>query len=99
MEKNATETYRMLQCPYEKSLETYLMILVYIYIYIYIIAQSAGVVEFSDCNSAESNECPVYDTKQSDGEVPAMLGLWGNMEDPFIAIASRFTLARSGSTR
>ena len=23
------------------------------------------------------NECPVYDTKQSDGEVPAMLGLWG----------------------
>ena len=23
------------------------------------------------------NECPGYDTKQSDGEVPAMLELWG----------------------
>ena len=23
------------------------------------------------------NECPGYDTKQSDGEVPVMLGLWG----------------------
>ena len=23
------------------------------------------------------NECPGYDTKQSDGEVPMMLGLWG----------------------
>ena len=22
------------------------------------------------------NECPEYDTKQSDGEVPVMLGLW-----------------------
>ena len=33
-------------------------------------AQSAGVVEYS-------NECPGYDTKQPDGEVPMMLGLWG----------------------
>ena len=23
------------------------------------------------------NECPEYDTKESDGEVPAMLELWG----------------------
>ena len=23
------------------------------------------------------NECPAYDTKQSDGEVPVMLELWG----------------------
>ena len=23
------------------------------------------------------NECPEYDTKQSDGDVPVMLGLWG----------------------
>ncbi len=23
------------------------------------------------------HECPGYDTKQSDGEVPVMLGLWG----------------------
>ena len=24
-----------------------------------------------------TNECPIYDTKQSDGEVPVMLRLWG----------------------
>ncbi len=47
------------------------------------IAQSAGAVEYTDCFSAEGseppppNECPVYDTKHSDGEVPAMLELWG----------------------
>ena len=33
------------------------------------------------CKSAEgktpSKECPAYDTKHSDGEVPVMLGLWG----------------------
>ena len=28
------------------------------------------------------NECPVYDTKQSDGEVPAMLKLWGMRSTP-----------------
>ena len=28
--------YYQLECPYEKSMETYLMIHVYIYIYIYI---------------------------------------------------------------
>ena len=44
------------------------------------------------------NKCPEYDTKQSDGEVPAMLELWGNAEYPFIAIAPRSTLSRSGST-
>ena len=36
-------------------------------------AQSAGAVEYTDCTSAEGydpqpNECPGYDTKQSDGE-------------------------------
>ena len=34
------------------------------------IAQSAGAVEYTDCTSA-------YDTKQSDGEVTAVLELWG----------------------
>ena len=24
-----------------------------------------------------SNECPRYDTKQSDGEIPMMMELWG----------------------
>ena len=45
------------------------------------IAQSAGGVEYTDCFSAEQrgktspNECPGYNTKQSDGEVPVMLEL------------------------
>ena len=48
-----------------------------------LIAQSAGAVEYTDCISAEGvkpspNECPGYGTKQSDGEVPVMLELWGN---------------------
>ena len=39
---------------------------------------SIGAVEYTDCFSAEGvhprpNECPVYDAKQSDGEVPASL--------------------------
>ena len=45
------------------------------------VAQSAGAVEYTDCTSAEGleppHECPRYDTKQYDGEVPVMLGLWG----------------------
>ena len=44
------------------------------------IAQSAGAVEYTDWTSAEeydpTNECPAYDTKQSDGEVPVILELW-----------------------
>ena len=43
-----------------------------------------------------TNECPNYDTRQSDGEVLA-LDL-GNMEYPFIAFAPRPTLARNGNT-
>ena len=48
------------------------------------LALLAGAVEFVDCFSAERqesptplNECPWYDTKQSDCEVPAVLELWG----------------------
>ena len=37
------------------------------------IAQSAGAKEYT----TPPNECPAYDTKQSDGEVPVMLELWG----------------------
>ena len=46
------------------------------------IAQSAWTVKYTDCISAEElkkkqkNECPGYDTKQSDGEAPVMLELW-----------------------
>ena len=61
-----------------------------------LIAQSVGTVEYTDCSSAEGktpppDECPGYDTKQSNGEVPVML------EHPFIAITPRPTLAWSGS--
>ena len=28
------------------------------------------------------NECPGYDTEQSDGEVPVMLGPWGIWSTP-----------------
>ena len=44
------------------------------------------------------NECPGYDTKQSDGEVPVKLGLWGMWSTHFIDTAPRSTLARNGFT-
>ena len=78
---------------------------VFLYIYIYIVME-VMVVRIGDCpvgwgcrihwlhlcrGVRPPNECPGYDTKQSDGEVPAMLGPW-NTEYPFIAIAPRSTL-------
>ena len=53
----------------------------FLYTSAFLIAQSAGALEYIDCTSAEWGgnpppyECPVYDTKQSDGEVPEILGL------------------------
>ena len=32
------------------------------------------------------NECPAYDTKQSDGKVPVMLGLWGIRSTPSLPL-------------
>ena len=32
------------------------------------------------------NECPDYDTKQSDGEVPVILGLWGIQSTPSLLL-------------
>ena len=60
------------------------------------VAQSAGAVEYTDCTSAEvgktpPNECPGYDTKQSDGWGSSNAGALGNAEHPFIAIAPRST--------
>ena len=59
-------------------------------------AQSTGAVQYTNYTSAEGldspNECPGYDTKQSDGEVPV------NAEHPFIAIVPRSTLAWNDST-
>ena len=40
-------------------------------------AQSAGATEYTDCFFAEREECPWYNTKQSDREAPVMLDLWG----------------------
>ena len=42
---------------------------------------SAGTVEYIDSISAERlyplpNECPTYNTKQSDGEAPVTLEMW-----------------------
>ena len=34
----------------------------------------------------ESNRCPGYDTKQSDGEVPVMLELWGMQSTPSLPL-------------
>ena len=43
-------------------------------------------VEYTDCFSPEGtlNKCPGYDTKQSDGKVPAMLELWGMQSTPLL---------------
>ena len=45
------------------------------------LAQLAGAAEYTDCISAgekeSPNECPGYDTKQSDGEALVMLEFWG----------------------
>ena len=50
------------------------------------LAQLAGALEYSLhlCYEVRSlpNECPGYDTKQSDGEVPEMLELWGMQNTP-----------------
>ena len=63
-----------------------------------ILSLSDGVVEYSTSlqrGKIPRNECPAYDTKKSDGEVPVILELW---EYPFIAIAPRSTVTLSGST-
>ena len=53
-------------------------------------AQSTGVVEYSDCFTAEwlnpTNECSGYDTKQSGGEIPVMPGLWGMWSTPSLSL-------------
>ena len=53
----------------------YLFLLVFL-----ILAHSGGAVEYTDFISPVGlgfpNECPVYDTKQFDGEAPVMLELW-----------------------
>ena len=54
------------------------------------LAQLAGAVEYTNCTSAvgirPSPECPDNDSKQSDGEVPVMLGLWGMQSTPSLPL-------------
>ena len=38
----------------------------------------------STLSQQRSNECPIYDTKQSDGEVPVMLEFWGMWSTPLL---------------
>ena len=47
------------------------------------------LVEYTDCTSAEVydlhlNECPGYDTKHSNGEVPVILELLGMRRTPLL---------------
>ena len=61
------------------------------YDYLSLNAQLAGAVEFTDCFSAEgedpsSNKCLGYDSKQSDGDVPVMLELWGMLSTPSLTL-------------
>ena len=44
------------------------------------------------------NECPGYDTKQSDGEASVIPELWGMQSTPLLPSISGSILARSGST-
>ena len=48
-----------------------------------LLAQSAGAIEYTDCTP---NECPGYNTKQSDGEISVMLGLWGIRSTPSLPL-------------
>ena len=51
-------------------------------------AQLAGAAEYTDCITSElkdfPNEFPGYDTKQSVGEAPLTLELWGIQSTPLL---------------
>ena len=61
-------------------------------------AQSAGAVEYINWISDSPKACPRYDTELSDGEDLVIMEPWEKRNTPFIAIATRSTLAQSGST-
>ena len=71
---------------YDSSLYHY-----YLYVYnwvhqkYFLWVHSAWAWECTDCFSAASpNECPLNDTKQSDGEAPVMLELWRIQTTPLL---------------
>ena len=53
---------------------------------VFFIAESVGAVVYTDCTSMTPDECLGYDTKQSDGEVPTMLGLWEIRSTPSLLL-------------
>ena len=60
---------------------------IYTFIYRYALVQSVGAVEYRLllCRGLRPpNECPVYDTKQSDDEVAAEMELWRMRSTPSI---------------
>ena len=44
---------------------------------------ASGTAEYTNCISIE---CPDYDTKQPDGEVPIMPELWGMQTTPLLPL-------------
>ena len=49
------------------------------------LARSAGAAEYTDCTFEDSlNDCSGFDIKQSDGEVPVKLELWGVQSIPLL---------------
>ena len=52
------------------------------------IAKSAGAVEYTECTSESPVSALIYDTKQSDGEVPVMLGTWGEWSTSSLPLLS-----------
>ena len=58
---------------------------------LYPVIKSARTVEYADFLSADEypppNECPRYDSKQSDGDAPVLelLGMWSNPSLPSLS--------------
>ena len=60
-------------------------------LHLYILLSSlAGAVKYTNCISEEGqdslNECPAYDSKQSDSEAPVILELYGMQGSPSLSL-------------
>ena len=69
---------------YQASSQKLRQILHYLYRFLFflshiMVAELAGTVEYTNCISAVG-----YDAKQSDGETPVMLELWGMQSTPLL---------------
>ena len=56
--------------------------IIYIYIYIY---SCRYILFMAQTSETPSNECPGYETKQSDGETPVILERWGMWSTPSLS--------------